>query len=217
MTQTKFSMNAFFLIVILLSGLYLFISVDVHDMASFVVTNDNYPIGETGYVVRYQQQHSRDVSGIYTGEQSYEECVLSGSYGYDWGAHLEGNTYFCNEYHKTKLGFMTCDVVKIDLETFEKELIMKDAMMRGTCASGEMVCLQGAVLPGWFPRTNPLFRLFCLSSSVIQTDQDGAVVHLLDPQTGEDMGSVADERAMMTVREQFYRESTREEILGEGR
>lgn len=217
MRQTKFSMNAFLLIVILLSGLYLFISVDVHDMATFVVTNDNYPIGETGYVVRYQQQNSHDASGIYTGELSHDKCMISGSFGHDWGAYLEGHTYYCNEYKKTKLGFMTCDVVKIDLETFEKELVMKDTMLRGTCASGEMICLQGAVLPGWFPKTNPLFRMFCLSSSRIEARQNAAVVHLVDPKTGADVGSVADDNAMTTEREHFYQESSREEILGKGR
>ena len=44
----------------------------------------------------------------------------------------EGNLLYLNEYHTTDLGFMICDFVCVDLNSFEKQTILKDAILRGT-------------------------------------------------------------------------------------
>lgn len=204
MRQPKFSMNAFLLIVILASALYLFVSTSIYDMARPFSQNDVYEIEGTEYVVKYRMQRTTDESGIYEGPESWSKLLVPGSFGYDWGAAAVGDFLYCNEYHKTKLGFMTSDLVKIDLNTLEKTVLYTDTMMIGRCASGELVCMGEMVPANWLPKTNELYRLYAASKPKMRTESDGAMVRFYDPEKDTLALELWDDAALTDAREEYY-------------
>ena len=213
MNRTKFSMNAFLLIILLASGLYLFVSVVVYDMAAMNFRNDSYQLEDTGYYVRYITQRTDDRSGIYDGDHEWSKKLISGNFGYDWGAAVADDVLYCNEYHTTRMGFLTCDVVKIDLNTFEKEVLYKDTMMKGRCKSGELVCMGEIVGANWFPASNPLYKLYISSNDEMQAENDSAVVRIIDPASGKTVWEKRDDRALTSEREEYYLSSELSEVM----
>ena len=209
MGNAKFTLNALLLVVIIFAAISLFFMVRVVDMADTGAVNDYYSVGDTGISVRYSSQKP---NGLYTGSINTGELKLAGNFGYDWGAAYEGNTLFINEYSSTDLGMMLCKLVKVDMTTFEKEVLYKDSMLRGRCASGELVVVSGFMMPSSYPETNSLCKLYSFSSSNVHIDGKTATVLFIDPATGEVVYSVEDSNAMAEDFDARYIERTLAEV-----
>ena len=208
MKKTKFTFNSLLLIVAIFSALVLFIGITMVDMATILPVEDSYRIGDTEYFVRYSSFHPY---GIYRGN---DQLVLKGSYGHDWGAALVGNTYYCNEMKDTDFGLMVTDVVKIDLTTFKKETVLRNSMIRGKCASGELIIYEGYISPTWSPDVNPFRCVFRVSDSKIQEDADAAVVSWYDTSSDSIVYSKTDPNAHHNKREEYYISRTLEKVRG---
>ncbi len=209
MYNTKFTMNALVIIVIIFSAIGLFFTIKLVNMADRIPINEYYPIEETDLGVRYS---SLEPNGIYQGSEAAGELVLEGNYGMDWGAFLEGDDLFINEYRMTDLGLVLCDLVKINVNTLEKEVLMKDTFLRGKCASGELVCLGGCIMPSSYPQTNPLMKLYSMASSDIRPEGESAEVIFIDPKTGETAYSFRDDHANSSHFDDRYLRLTLEEV-----
>lgn len=117
---------------------------------------------------------------------------LKGTFGFDWGAAVEGNYLYLNEYANSELGTRTCNLVRVDMTTFEKTIVAKDAILRGRCASGELVCLRGYIMPASCPATNSLAKLYSVASEHLKADGRSALVTFIDPVDGNIIYSVRD-------------------------
>ena len=179
MNRTKFSMNALLLIVIIFSALAFVFTVVLVDLADRTPVNDYNPIEGTDYAIRYS---SLEPNGLYKGSENTCVLVAEGNFGSDWGAFAVGDKLYLNEYTSTDLGLLLCDIVGIDLNTGEKTVLYRDTVLRGQCASGELVCVAGCMLPADFPETNSLCRLYRLTRKDAASPDGGEVI-FLDPQT----------------------------------
>lgn len=211
MQDTKFTMNAFILVVIILSAIFFFFTVKVVSMSDHSAVNDFYPIDGTELAVRYS---SLVPNGIYEGGKNDGILRLEGNFGYDWGIAAEGSTLFANEYSATSLGVMLCNVVRIDTDTFEKQILWKNALLRGRCASGELVCMRDCMVPANFPETNSLCRLYAMSDPDLDPMSEGAEVLFLDPGTGTVLFRIFDANALSGDFEGLYLARTLEEVMG---
>ena len=211
MRETKFTMNALVLVVIIFSAITFFFAVKLVDMADLTAVNQFYPVENSNVAVRYSSVYP---NGIYEGNRINGVLKVEGFFGYDWGAAAEGDTLYINEYSQTSFGLMLCHLMRVDLNTYEKTVFRRDTMLRGRCASGELVCVEGFMMASDFPKTNALCRLYALSSKNIRPEGDSAVVLFLDPNTGEVLYSVRDDEALTDVFESRYLARTLEEVRG---
>lgn len=211
MQENKFTANALVLVVIVFSAILFLFSIKVVDLSQHAAVNDFYPIEGTDLAVKYS---SLSPNGLYQGGQTTGVLKLEGTFGYDWGAAVEGDSLYLNEYTSTDVGVMLCRLVRVDLTTFEKEVLLRDTILRGRCASGELVCLGGYLMPSDFPATNPLCRFYAMSAPSIRPGDDSAVVLFLDPQTGETVYAVRDDQALTDVFESRYLQRTLQEVMG---
>ena len=179
MNKAKFSMNALLLIVIIFSALAFFFTIVMVDLADRTPVNEYIPIEGTDYAIRYS---SREPDGLYQGPENTCRLVAEGDFGSEWGACAVGDRLYLNEYTTTDLGVLLCDLVCVDMNTHEKTVLYRDTVLRGQCASGELVCVTGRMLPADFPATNPLCRFYRLTEKA-NAPQGGADVMFLDPQT----------------------------------
>jgi len=209
MDSRKYTMNSFVLTVILFSAIFLFFTVTVSDMADTHVINENYPLEDTGYYIRYT---THIPSGIYDGEGQGAHLLLEGSYGHDWGAYVSGDTLYCNEYHTTTLGYMTTNVVKINLKDFSKEVLYEDCMVRGVIASGELLLYDNVVMPNWFPKSNPLCLMYDISGKGDPLDSLEATVVLYDITAAKEVYRKDDTLAQSDKRVEFYLSKTLQEL-----
>ena len=211
MRETKFTMNALVLVVIIFSAITFFFAVKLVDLADLTAVNQFYPVENSNVAVRYSSVYP---NGIYEGDRNTGVLKVKGFFGYDWGAAAEGDKLYINEYSQTSFGLMLCHLVQVDLNTYEKTVLRRDTMLRGRCASGELVCVEGFMMASDFPKTNALCRLYALSSKDIRPEGDSAVVLFLDPATGEVLYSVRDDEALTDVFEERYLAHTLEEVRG---
>ena len=210
MGNAKFSLNAFLLVVLLITGIAFFFTVHMVDMASLRVVNEYHPIEGTRAAVVYR---SLEPSGIYEGDPVTGVLKLEGEFGFDWGMVRTGNTLYTNEYSRTSMGLVLCRVVRIDLSSYEKEVLLEDCVLRGRCASGELVCLGGAMLSSNLPRVNSLCRLYALAQPEIDGSGESAEVIYLDPASGAVLYRTAD-RQYAEGFEERYLQTAREEVRG---
>jgi hypothetical protein len=211
MNTSRFSVTALLLIAIIVSAIGLFFTVVMDNLSNHRAVNDVYPIEGTDVCVRYSSQSP---DGLYTGGRVTGTLRLEGTFGYDWGAAAVGGTLYVNEYRSTALGMMLCDVVRVDLETFEKEVLFPCTILRGRCASGELVCLGGYLMPSNYPGTNSLMKLYAMSAADIRPEGTSAPVLFLDPATGEVLYSVRDDEALTDAFDGRYLARTLEEVRG---
>ena len=184
MGSSKFTLNAFIIVVIAATVIGFFFTVVIVDLAYHPAINDFYPIEGTDLGVFYS---SIKPDGIYKGDRVNNVLRLEGRYGFDWGMAVEDNCLYTNEYTNTSLGIVLCSVVRIDLDTFEKEILLTDAVLRGRCVSGELVCQSGTLLESNYPEESSLCRLYAVSAPWI--DPEGRIVDVvwLDPATGNEL------------------------------
>ncbi len=211
MNDTKFTANALVLVVAIFSAILLYVSVRVVDVSGQAAYKDYFPIEGTELGVRYS---SLKPNGLYRGGENSDELVLEGTFGYDWGAAVEGNSLYLNEYTSTDLGVMLCRLDRVDLTTCGKEVLLRDAILRGRCASGELVCLTGYLMPVDYPATNPLCRLYAMAAPDVRTEGTGAAVLFLDPATGETVWSLWDDEALTDSFDSRYLSRTLQEVMG---
>jgi len=206
---SKFSVTALLLVAMIFSAIGLLFMVKFTDVAYRPAINEFFPIEGTEYSVKYS---SKDKNGIYRGDRISGELLIEGDFGYDWGAAAEGDYIYLNEYRATTLGMMLCDLVRVDTNTGEKELLSGNTILRGRCASVELVCLRNVMMPSNSPKINSLCMLYGMSSAAIRPEDDGAEVAFLDPLTGQTLYSVRDEDALSDAFEAEYLERTLEEV-----
>ena len=211
MREAKFTLNAFLLVVLIISAIFFFFSVKLFNIAERTIVNEYYPIEGTPYAVRYS---TKIPSGIYEGGKTTGELRLEGNFGYDWGVVAQGDALYLNEYDHTDLGLTLCSVVRVDTQGFEKATLLRDAVLRGRCASGELVCLGGCFMSFDYPKTNALCRLYALSSEELRPQSDGGVVYFLDADSGELLYSLRDDDALGGDFEARYLQRTLEEVRG---
>lgn len=211
MRETKLTLNAFLLVILLISAIFFFFTVRMVSLAFHPAVNVFAPIEGTELSVCYS---SIKPNGIYEGPQNTAVMKLEGDFGYDWGAAKTERWLYLNEYTASELGLTLSRLVRVDLESFEKQELLGDAILRGRCASGELVCLSDSLLPSNYPKTNALCRLYALAAPGLRPESDGARVLFIDPDTGEILYSVRDEEALAEGFEQRYLQRTLEEVRG---
>ena len=208
MRSPKLSVNTLLLILLIFGGFTFFITLFIVRMADRSGINTFNPVEGTDYAIRYS---SLEPNGLYQGNEVVNSLVVKGNFGFDWGAALEGDRLYLNEYNTSDMGVMHSNLVRIDLTTKRKETLLTDAILRGKCASGELVCVRGVFLPANEPESNVLCKFYALTAPGLH---DGAEVLFLDPATGEIVYSVRDDGAMTEAFEARYLGRTLEEVRG---
>lgn len=209
MNNPKFSVNALVIIVTIFSVIGLFVTVTLYDMAAHIVTvNQVVPIEDSDLQVRYS---TVDPSGIYQGPENTAQLRVEGDFVSGWGAALEGDYLYINNYSYTDVGMTLCDLVRIDTRTFETRLLRKNTILRGRCKSGELVCIAGTLLPVNHPGSNSLFALYSMTSPDVSKDGTGTVLYI-DPHTSDVVYSVSEKGTSSSVFEKLYLNRTLEEV-----
>ena len=211
MRQSKFTFQAFLIIVLIFSVMAFFFTLFLSGMADKAWNphvNDSYEIAGTDLTIRYSDKKG---NGIFEGDPVNGVLKVEGSFGHDWGIALEGDYLYLNEYRTSTLGMMFCQLVRINLNTYEKEVLMHNTILRGQCTSGELVCVSGAMLPADFPETNPLCRFYRLTEKN-NAPEGGADVMFLDPQTLEAAYSVTVSDPFSPIFEKQYLQKTLTEV-----
>ena len=206
MRSPKLSVNALLLILLIFGGFTFFITLFIVRMADRSGVNTFNPVEGTDYAIRYS---SLEPNGLYQGNEVVNSLVVKGNFGFDWGAALEGERLYLNEYKTSNMGVMHSNLVRVDLTTKQKETLLTDAILRGKCASGELVCVRGVLLPANEPESNILCKFYALTAPGLR---GGAEVLFLNPATGEIVYSVRDDEAMSNAFEARYLQRTLEEV-----
>ena len=206
MRSPKLSVNALLLVLLIFGGFTFFITVFIVRMADRSGVNTFNPVEGTDYAIRYS---SLEPNGLYQGNEVVNSLVVKGNFGFDWGAALEGERLYLNEYKTSNMGVMHSNLVRVDLTTKQKETLLTDAILRGKCASGELVCVRGVLLPANKPESNILCKFYALAAPGLH---DGAEVLFLDPAIGEIVYRVRDDEAMSNAFEARYLKRTLEEV-----
>lgn len=212
MENPKFSLNALLIVVLIISVIAFFVTVTVTNAADPTAINEFYPIEGTDLGIK---NSNLETNGIYRGNENSGTLMAEGNFGFDWGTSLVGDCLILNEYAVTSVGMLVSEVVKIDISTFDKEVLLKDAMIRGKCASGELVCLGGFLLPTSFPKTNSLLRFYSMTSKDLKTEGNSNLVLFLDPATGQTLYSLRDDQIMEKTFSEKYLDRTLDEIREE--
>lgn len=201
-------MNAFLLIVIIFSAIFFAFTIFLSGIADRSAINDFYKIPGTGFGIFYS---NRKPNGIYEGNDVSGKLRLEGTFGHDWGIVLVGDRLYINEYSYTDMRSMLTRLVRIDLTTFEKDILSENALLRGRCSSGELVCLGNFLMPSNAPGTNPMCTLYSMSVPGMDPDHNGSVVMFIDPASGELLHRTDDPDALDDFEEK-YLDRTLDEI-----
>ena len=188
MKKTKFTMNALLLILLLFSALAFFCMVTLDRLASQFPVNEYIPIEGSAFAVRHS---SVAPDGVCRGNKNTAELLVEGNFGSDWGAYANGDRLLLNEYRNSRFGYLFCNLTLVDAVAREKTLLYENTVLRGVCASGEPVCVRGALLPSVFPETNALCRLYRLAERSLPARDDPEVL-FLDPDTFRILYAVRD-------------------------
>ena len=180
MNDSKLSINTLTIVTLLFSAILLFFVMAASSFSTRIAVNDYYPIEGTDFAIVYS---NRRENGIYEGSEQTGTLRVEGSFGHDWGVALEEPYLFVNEYSYTAMGLIHSNVVRINLLTFEKEVLFGDAVLRGRCLSGELVCVTGFLMPATFPETNSMCRLYAMADG--GGGAGGSRVVFLDPSPSE--------------------------------
>ena len=209
MRQSKFTLNAFILIVIIFSAILFFFSLVLVNLSDWGAVNEVSQIEGTDFSIIYSDKKP---NGLYQGNPNNAELRLKGDFGHDWGLAIEGDYLYTNEYTSTNLGFMLCRLVRIDLRTFEKETLYSDTILRGRCKSGELVCVKGFIMPSNAPETNSFFKLYGMASSDSPADNSEQEILFLDAADASVKYSIKGRPTDNKAFEVMYLQKTLEEI-----
>ncbi|MBO7730593.1 MAG: hypothetical protein J6S31_07040, partial [Lachnospiraceae bacterium] len=174
--------------------------------------NDSYEIEGTDLTIRYSDKKG---NGIFEGDPITGVLKVEGSFGHDWGIALEGDYLYLNEYRNSTLGMVFCQLVRINLQTYEKEILMRNTILRGQCTSGELVCVSDILMPALQPQTNELCRLYAMTDSKINLQSDGGTVLFIDPVDAEILYETEGEGVLSDEFTALYLDHSLEEIRKE--
>ena len=208
MEQPKFTLNSLIIVTSIFMAMTLFFSVTIVNMADWAAVNDYYEIEGTDLGILYSDIKP---SGIYRGSKNAGTLVLEGNFSHDWGIVKSDGRLYLNEYRSTAMGIMTSRLMQIDLDTLEADVVLDEAVLRGACRSGELVCLAGAMLPSNRPETNVLCKLYGMTSEALAPGGEASIV-FVDPKTGEVVWRVDGVDASGEDFEGLYLERSLEEI-----
>lgn len=187
MHEPRFNLNSFILIALIFSAIGYFFTVGLGGIADWSAVNDFYQIEGCDYAIVYSDIKE---DGIYEGRYEADaELRLEGSFGHDWGAFYDEPYLYVNRYDSTDMGFIRTSVVRIDTRDWSEERLLDDAIIRGTCRSGELVCLAGFALPATFPETNPLAGLYAIGGEGSAAGEGKLELILIDPSSSELAGT----------------------------
>ena len=207
MRDRKLTMNGLIAILIAFSVIGLFATVSSLRMTDPSVMNEFDPVGDTGYSIRHS---TFTQNGIVRGmDVNNAELVFPGNFGTDWGAVSDGDQLYVNLYTPTTIGILQSDVELVDLDALEETTLFENAILRGQCASGELVCLAGAMLPSDLPETNRLCRLYAMTGGGGE-----CLVLFLDPASGQVVYSVREPEPLRADLEGKYLSRTLGEVMG---
>ena len=210
MNNSKFTMNALLVIVIVFSAIGLLFTVGIYNMGQHVYLISDYEaIGGTDLSIRY---NTKEPSGIYRGSKYDDELMLEGYFGYDQGTTVREGRLYLNEYRYTDTGLALCNAVCVDTDSFEKTVIMENAMLHGRCASGEIVCRGDCFLQSDMPDTNSLCRLYAMTSSKLDPLDGSSTVIFIDPASGEVVYTVEDDDTHAEDFDELWLSRTLEEV-----
>ena len=212
MRQSKFTFQAFLIIVLIFSVLAFFFTHFLSGMAGVAwhyAVNDSYEIEGTDLSIRYSDKKP---SGIYEGDAVNGVLKVEGTFGHDWGIALEGDYLYLNEYRTSTFGMTYCQLVRINIHTFEKEVLMRDTILRGQCTSGELVCVSNTLLPSMMPETNEFCRLYAMTAPAIDPEQKGGTILFLNAADASILYQTEDDEALTDAFEERYLEHSLEEI-----
>ena len=205
-------MNSLVLVVLIFSAITFFFTVTVTEMADMRAVNDFFPVEGTNVAIRHSTLMPY---GIYEGDKTTGVLKVEGNFGQDWGVAVVDNSLVINELTRTDFGMTLCQLVRVDLNTYEKTLLYRDTMLMGKCVSGELVCLTEFLMASNQPATNGLCQFYALSTGEIHAGEVSATVLFLDPHTGAELYRVRDDEALDSeVLETRYLSRTLEEVRG---
>lgn len=214
MRETKFTVNAVVLVALIFSALALFFTVKLPYYAYSEGMNDFSPIEGTDMGVYYSNRKQNGIyrpTNIVSGIMLEGELLLAGDFIGDWGAAYEDGILYLNELSTTELGMTTVKLVRVDTDGFKEKTLMNDSVMRGRCASGELVVIRGYMMSATYPETNSLAKLYGFSSGNIAGSGNADVVYL-DPATGEIVHTVTGVDAEADDFEELFINRTLDEV-----
>ena len=212
MKQSKFTFHAFLLIVLIFSAMAFFFTHFLSGMAGIAwnaKVNDSYQIEGTDLFIRYSDKKG---NGIVEGDLVNGVLVAEGTFGHDWGIALEGDYLYLNEYRSSTLSLTFCQLVRINIHTFEKEVLMRDTILRGQCESGELVCVSNVLMPASQPKTNAICHLYAMTAGDMDLSSDGGTVLFIDPADAKILYQTEDKDALSDSFEERFLQHTLEEI-----
>ena len=202
-------MNTILLIVIIFSVIGFFFTVFIPYMMSNYAVNDIYYLEGTDLSIRYS---NRTGSGLYQGPERTGVLKVEGNFGHDWGAVITDDLLYTNEFLTSDTGVMICRLVKIDLNTFEKETLLDNTALRGQCASGELVCTASFLPKSDYPRSSSICRLYAMVSDDIFPDSDLSHILIIDPVSSQTVFTITDDISDEDHFEEHYIDRTLKEI-----
>ena len=210
MRDRKLTMNGLIAILIAFSVIGLFATVSSLRMTDPSVMNEFYPVGDTGYSIRHS---TFTQNGIVKGmDVNNAELVFPGNFGTDWGAVSDGDQLYVNLYTPTTIGILQSDVELVDLDALEETTLFENAILRGQCASGELVIVRGAMLPANKPEESVLCKFYAMSAGDLSPDGRNAEVLFYDIGKGEVVYRIAGEAAFSEDFEARFLDKTLEEV-----
>lgn len=212
MKQSKFTLNAFLLIILIFSVMAFFFTVFLSGMAGVAFSphvNDSYDIEDTDLFILYSDKKP---SGIYEGDPVNGQLKVKGTFGHDWGIALEDDYLYLNEYRTSTFGMTYCNLIRINVHTFEKEDLMRDTILRGQCTSGELVCVSDILMPSMQPKTNAFCRLYAITAPGIDPKSDEGTILIIDPADTKILYQTSDEEALTEAFEERYLNHSLDEL-----
>lgn len=208
MRESKLTFNGVLITVIIFAAIAFFITVTMTRMSDRTAINSYNQIEGTDYAVRYS---NLEPDGLYKGDESNSILLTEGTFGYDWGAVVAGDFLYINEYKTTDLAVVVSQLVRINLNNGEKKVLYDNTVLRGKCASGELVALSNYLLPANKPGTNRFCKLYNLT--VNADTENGADVIYIDSETDETVFTTKQTKGLKESFEDMYLNRTLEEVM----
>jgi hypothetical protein len=208
MKNKKMSFNMILIVVACFSAIAFFFTVKLVNMADRFPVNSFNRIEGTNFAIKYS---SIEPDGLYEGDENTCELRVEGTFGYDWGSAVEGDYLYTNEYSVTTLGITVPQLVRINLKDFSKEVLLENTLLRGRCASGELVCQSNYIMPSNYPDTNPLCRLYAMSSDIKNVGSRFDIIYI-NPQNSQIEYTLENQADLGNKFELNFLEKTLEEV-----
>jgi len=209
MGNSKLTFNGVLVSISVFSAIAFLIVVKLMGMTDRTAINSFNKIEGTDLAIRYS---NIDPDGLYRGDSANNELLVEGTFGYDWGAIVDGDNVYLNEYTTSNYALVVSKLVKIDLKTLKKEVLSDNTVLRGRCKSGELVALSDYMLDANKPKTNRFCKLYNLGLNADY--ENNATVLYINPENGETVYSVKQKLLPKESFDERYIERTLEEVMG---